>query len=454
MKHLLISTVGNRDVQFTRKQKESLPESFQYFLADNSETKDMMIISKSREDEWDFYRRSKELYHYYNEHNTSLEYPLIHHAIHHEGEPDKIILIATDQEPKFHLDTLYLGKILQSEIQKDLDKKVKLLTVKDALDASEIFELFQRLIQKNQNEHRITLHTSGGLPNFRISAFMSSLFKERVNVVNYVGKEARAASLYRDYEQHTLHQIVYGMLQNWNYSAILTLPLISDDVKHLCRLAIARLALDMDKARFLSSALSLNYPIPMENDQLAIEKELVYSAFVKYHQREYGDFLFRIFTFHDNVLVPHVEEILGGKIEYDPKSDHQSWKSLLRKKGNTDIYKYLKNATVGRTPLNFAMPNKEAYYRILHFCKKYSKTRKLTQKQFLVMNLYNKLSQLADLRNKIAHSYGGINESMILETASISDIKKITNKIDNYLNIKFDHIDPYEELNKMILDKV
>ncbi len=454
MKHLLISTIGNRDIQFVRKNFNLLPESIRSNLQINSENGDMLVFSKRIEDNQSFYTRSRDLYEIYDDCSQYIQYPLIKNAIRHEGRPDKVVLIATDQKPNYHLDTVYFGEILQRQISNDLEIEVSTLFVSKVKDGKEISMLFQELIQTYKAEYRITIHTSGGLPNFRISAFMTSLFQENVNVVNYIGTEAKEASMFRDYERHTLRHIVKGMLRNWNYSAVLSLPNISNEVRSLCRFAIARLALDLEKARVLSNSILLSNPIPMEDDQVAIEKELIYSAYIKYHQREYGDFLFRLFTFHDNMLIPHVEKILVGKVEHDKSTNHQSWNSLLRAKRNVDILDYLKTAKVGNVPLNINMPNKETYYRILHFCKKYSQSRKLNNKQFKVMKLYNKLSQLADLRNKIAHNYAGINESMILESASVSEIKEITNIMDNYLDIQFDKVTPYRELNEMIINRI
>ncbi len=451
MKHLLISTIGNRDIQFDKKDIENLPPEIQTHLSFNSETPTMVISKQSNG--VNFFFRSKEIYENYAVIEPYLEYPLIQNAIQNEGVPDKIILLATDQEPNFHLDTIYIAKILTRKLSNNLNVTSEIRAISNAIDTQAIFSNFQSIIDEHKDDYHITIHTSGGLPNFRICAFMASLFKENVKVVNYIGKEARDASMYHDYERHALNQIVENMLRNWNYSALLLLPGISDDVKKITRFAIARLALDLEKAREFNLSTKLEYPIPKEDDQVALEKELMFSAYIKYHQKEFGDFLFRIFTFHDNMLVPHVQEILGGEFEYD-KTGHQKWIDLLSHPDNIDIKEYLENAKFGNASLKFDFPNKEAYYKIIHFCKKDSNCRKMDQNKYSVLNLFNKLRSLADLRNKIAHGYKGVNESMILSAANVSSIKDITKMVDKYLEIEFQKLEPYREINEKILELI
>jgi len=451
MKHLLINTIGNRDVQIRKENLHNLNESIRSFFEENTESPDMFVISKRISESGTFYSRSERLYLGYDEISPFLEYPLIDIAIKENGIPDKLILMVTDQERQHHLDTVFLGEILKIKLLESYEIEVEVVSIVDVHDMGFVSRFFKETIDKYIEEYRITLHTSGGIPNLRIIAFMSSLFKDNVSVVNYIGKEATEASVFKTYESHTIKQIVSKMLKNWNYSAILTLPYINSDVRNICDFTIARLALDLDKARKLSQNLNLEYPIPDQKDHVAIEKELVYSAYIKYHQREYGDFLFRMFTFHDNMLVPHVEKILDGEIVFDKRSNHALWKELIKKEVNKDIYEYLETTKVGNSPLDISQPNKTAYYKILHFCKKYSKTRNLEEKSFQVMTLFNKIGKLADLRNKIAHHYEGVNEDMILMEASLKDIMTLTKTIDRYLQISFSELSPYQEINKLIL---
>lgn len=454
MKHLIISTIGNRDVQVKKEDFLNLPEKIQSYFEENTEAPDMYVVSKKWTDAENFYNRSAQIFDLYDEVKSFLISPLLDIVIKENGVPDKIILVVTDQKNQHHLDTVFLGKILAKKLSDTYDADIKLATIQDVYDLEFIGEYFRTAIEEHLDEYRITIHTSGGIPNFRIIAFMNSLFKEKVSVVNYIGRDAKEASVFKEYELHTLRQIVDKMLTNWNYSAILNLPYVNERVRNLCELAIARLALDLAHARELAKDLDLEFSIPDSQDHLAMERELIYSAYVKYHQKEYGDFLFRMFTFHDNMLIPHVEEILGGKIEYNRKTNHASWKALLNREENKDIFQYLQSTKIGHSPLDISEPNKKAYYKILHFCKKYSKKRTLDEKASQVMKVSNRIEQLADLRNRIAHHYKGINEEMVLSGGSLKRINDLTRRIDTYLNTDFINLPPYQEINRRIRQNI
>jgi hypothetical protein len=176
-----------------------------------------------------------------------------------------------------------------------------------------------------------------------------------------------------------------------------------------------------------------------------LEKELYFAAMIKYAQGNYADYLWRLFTIHDNLLTPIIENYLGGPIIYEKSGEHAQWKALLAP--HKELLEYLNNQKVGpeKVPLAWDFPNKYAFRCIFDFL--YMHVEKPSQ----LMEIDKNMEKLAPLRNSIAHHYQGVSLEQIDETLG----KKMPSEKFNYLLATYLGLSPkemgiYDDINQRI----
>ena len=458
MKKVLFLTLGNRDLQLPPSAKIERA-IYDHFDTGNIDTQDNNIIKKSDKK---FIEHSRLIWENYEDCFSEVTFPMVDKSIELAGDDlQEIVIITTKQSPldpqDCHYIALFLKKVLES---KNYVVNYEPITF-PPIDLGELVEFFNTLYEKYSG-WSIYFGNSGGTPDMRAASHMSAMFKG----VEFItlkspnrGKEQDRVSKINNFKKQehlVLQHIVEKMLLNYDYAGILQLPLQDDEILLLAEYAQTRLLLDHDRLRLIIENISNpDLDIPEVFTPFELMVEVAQSARIKCKQNAYADYLWRLFSIGDNLLIPDMEIILGGKIIHNKKDGHAYWNSLLDK--DPELKKYLESSTVNDKPLNFNEPNAFAYVKIL----KYSVTNNGYIKTTTLDTLDKIIGNLRDLRNGIAHNMKGISRVMIEEKISpklllsnTKGIEGLNHLICQHFNLSPDEIKIYDHLNALILNRL
>jgi len=241
-----------------------------------------------------------------------------------------------------------------------------------------------------------------------------------------------------------------SMLDVFDYEGVRQLPHHNKQIKQLTSYAIARIALDTDSMKHISEQLDdSDLYFPEEPTHRDFEKEILISALIKFNQQAYGDYLWRLFTFKDNVYIPDVEKLLEGKVKFE-YGNQKAWNQLLKNK--PDLLEYLETCDVSGTPLNYQAPGEYVYKFIIDF---YINEKDYQEPKYYPIRTY--IDKLKKLRNDIAHRYEGISlEKMDKAIAKASkppiNTEQFNQKLRSYLEMPDENdFGIYNVINQKIL---
>jgi len=245
-------------------------------------------------------------------------------------------------------------------------------------------------------------------------------------------------------------------MHSYDYAGLMQLPLQDEGIQLLAEYAQTRLLLD--HSRLNEIAERLPYPFlqlpdtPSPNDLM---KEIVQSARIKFHQRAYADFLWRIFTIGDNIHIPHIESILNGVVVFNKKDGHKTWHDLIN--NQPELKQFLENFKINENPLKIDEPNAFAYNAIL----KYAMEKNIYSPPPTLIPLVKIIDDLRGLRNGIAHNMKGISLEQIeakipprLLPGTVKGVKGLHTLICNHFGLPEDHIGVYDEINTLIRQRL
>ncbi len=449
MKKILIATVGNRDLQLS----SDLPKEFyDYFEKGSSDTGTNLIIKKTG---GGFLENSKVILENYDSLKDRMSFPMVETYLEKlEEKPDLIVLISTKQEPLDSQDCHYVVLFMQRWLEQRGHKVDYYPLECSPVDFPELVNVFS-MFYDGYRDCQLYVGNSGGTPDMRAASYAAGFFRGIQFITIQARNKQVSMTNFSAQEKLVLKHTVEKMLENFDYSGILELPINSKKVRNLSRYAIARLGFDFALARQMANSLGLsNLDIKQKLVPKELEQEMLRSALIKFKQKSYADYLWRLFTISENLLIPDVEHHLGGEVRFDPPK-HSRWNELLKK--HSSLVDYLKLQVVDSSPLVFNKPNVYAYGHILGFFKKKGEHTPHP----LIENVKANFSSIRYLRNGIAHDYEGINENMIKQRLVATALPGGLATIDNfnamlceYSGISVNENGVYDKVNELILKEM
>lgn len=449
MKKILITTVGNRDLQLS----SDLPKEFyDYFEKGGSDTGANLIIKKSG---GRFLENSKFILENYESLKEKISFPMVETYLEKlEEKPDLIVLISTKQEPLDSQDCHYVVLFLQRWLEQRGHKVDYYPLECSPVDFPELVNVFS-MFYDGYRDCQLYVGNSGGTPDMRAASYAAGFFRN----IQFITIQARSKQVsmtnFSAQEKLVLKHTVKKMLDNFDYSGILELPIDSKKVRNFSRYAIARSSLNFELARqmVLSTGVS-SLDIKTELSPKELEQEVLRSALIKFKQKSYADYLWRLFTISENLLIPDVERLLEGNIDFDPPS-HAKWNTLLRK--HLGLVEYLRLQKINGRDLKFSEPNAYSYEYVLNFFKE----KGAYSPHPLLENIKANFVSLRYLRNGVAHNYKGINENIIKQKlvpaalpGGLATIDNFNAMLCEYMGINADDNGIYDMVNELIMKEM
>lgn len=441
MQNILIITLGNRDLQLP--SNATLPISiFKHFEGGNVDTGENYVIKKN---DRLFLEHSERIWDAYEICKNEVVFPMVETClVELKAKPDKIILISTAQDPLDSQDCVYIANFLQKRLSEN-DYSVDFYPLRcSPVNFPKLVEVFSGLYQQWEG-HQIWVGNSGGTPDMRAASYAGGFFRG----IRYITLQARDKQAnvtnFQAQEKLVLKHVVEKMLDNFDYSGLLNLPINDPEIKLLAEYALARLSLDFDHANEI--AAQMHNPMLALPSNMGIrdkEKEVWISAKIKFQQKAWGDYLWRLFLIQDNLWIPLLENQLNGPIIHKKESNFKEWKDLIGK--HPKLVKYLDNCKISNKPLRYEEPTKTVFDKIKIFYKIGTPILNEIDK---IMNI-----SMRDLRNGVAHNYRGVNREIIEKELNASNvtIEEFHKKISIHVAIKEDDFGVYAKISEKILN--
>ncbi len=446
MQHILFITIGTRDLQLP-PQVQIEVQLFEHFEAGNVDTGKNHVVKRN-----DFLRHTQAILEAYDQLKDRVVFPMVEKSIELAGENiQEIVLISTCQDPNDVQDTYFLGQFIQRRLHEKGFVVHEQPIIFPPIDFEQLVEFFTNLYERFIG-YQIFFGNSGGTPDMRAASHFAGMFRN----IQFITLQARTGQAnmrnFDRQERLVLLHTIEKMLENFDYAGITQLPLSNNIISKYAEYALARMSLDFERANDIARQLDIADWIVPENPKVN-EQETYFSAKIKLHQHAWADYLWRLFTIHDNIFVPHIEELLSGKVMHNPKTEHEEWRRLIAQHPELESYlrsKVLKNGS----PLRWEEPNKFVYHQILRFFHErgeYLLTAELE-------DIHKNLLALGALRNAIAHNYKGINRQMIEEKLigkTLPDgqpaLEGFNRLLESYMGIAAEDFGIYPKVNQRIL---
>lgn len=462
----LILLLGNRDVQVPKSKSDRLENRFTKNLVVNNEGDgEFLIVQKAKGAESSFLDVSKMMWEEIEYFYPFSAYPILDatlKVIENAGESlSKVYLSTSKQKEPHHQDSFYFAEIIRYHLEKKgIDCELRLCS-DNPNDFSAMVAFYTYLFEDlGEKYSKVFVSNSGGTPTMRSASHFAGIFR-RFEYITISSEDNSNLQHFRTQENMILSKIVNSMLHVFDYEGIVQLPIEQEVVKGLAEYALARIALDFKLAKKKIAPFTTDYPelqelitdLEVVPTVKILEKEMFLSAKIKFHQRNYTDYLWRLFTIHDNMYIPFVESSLAGKIIYNPKSEFQEWKELLSK--DLVLLTYLQEKTLGEKPLRWEDPNKFAFKAIFD----YYHPKSGNERPPFIDDIDKCLQSIGILRNAVAHEFG-FNQQKKLEGIGIEEMENYLPKkinindlnllMSSYLSLDWNDLGVYGKLNTLI----
>jgi len=400
--------------------------------------------------------------------------PAIDYVLDKHEEIHNLILVGTNQElnadvSDFHKkkDTYELVQLVKLYVKKKYKPRVakilECIVTNDIIYHDIMFDEFAEKLAKPpfdfRQEDDVYLFAQSGIDAIN-TALLLNCIEQYPQTIQLNKPENSSVAFQLHFPEKFYKRLISGKvlhaIENYNYAAVFDLN-YDEKVTLFSKYAFSRLTFDFDKAKQYLGQLchedpnNRSYYINLSNQldfkETGMEGKLVemyISAKVLLKRYAYSDFLVRIFSLTEILLKPKVAALLGGQIKYKASDNHQQWNDLLAVK--PDLLEHLKECKFGKKNLDISYPNKLVYKKIVDF---YDKKNNRSDASFDL--LYNHLSTLSDLRNKVAHEMIKVNETDINEALKKrkTDLDGVLALADNYFGVN--GMGDYDEINQKLV---
>lgn len=479
MNNALILLLGNRDVQVVTSQLDLLPSNIANHLVRNNDSAEgTYVIDKSSQSGATFFQLSQLIASQLEEVYQWLDFPLLNATLaelNQEGQAVQHVYLTTSaQSPPHPQDGSFFAEILLHPLTQ-LGYACSLrLCDRNPTDFAAMTDFYDRLFSEVEQAHdRVFVSNSGGTPAMRSASHFAGIFRGFQYITISSSNRANLNTFARQ-ERMILHKIVRSMLERYDYQGLLQLPIQNETIKQLARYAQARIALNFTVAQSIALEskeadaffAELHGQLDQDLSKQQLGREMFLSAKIKFYQGSYSDYLWRLFTIYENLMIDYAEQILGGPIEYQPKTtEHESWKTLLQafEQRSPGFLHWLGQRTVRDTPLDYSEPNKFTYLEIIRYAQEQTPPLlEVTDQLFLIVQC---LDQVNWLRNDAAHRYKGfgveqINDELPRKLLGIDrrahrqqgTIRKFNELLANFLGLDWTDFGIYHKINTQILE--
>ena len=461
MKTALIITIGSRDLQLPKDQFIRLFGEGDYTpLLDRRQNPYSRKMADYLLDEPSRFDKAKE----------HLLFPIIKPCLDKlksEGQiPERIILVVTDQPEEvgdFHFgDTVSSGQLLS----KLLATKYKIQTgafktfpVKENVNfLDSMYAFFESSSTRSPfNELRsfdnVLLLNQGGIDAINFGLLFSAI-KVYGKTLTQLCVDERTETCYKiGFVQQSLaqseRQKAKAFCERFAYSALETLEL-DTAIGTIGRYAAARLHFDFDAARtYLKELMAPQYRTfvtgqiaqlsQVQEDDMALLKELYINAKIHYLQAAYVDFLLRFFRIIEELARASAIKYIG-LTEYNNENWKKDINDRLARPEFAQLASYLTIQKVNGNELKYESGTITTFQAINRFYKD-------PKTEFI-----DKIIPLSQLRNKSigAHDFQPVSKYLIEGKLASKNItmQHVFEELDKYLQVSEN---PFDQINQQIL---
>lgn len=484
MKNYLIITLGTRDIQILKANLEAnswnihgeantrnskiTKDDFELEATNNSVYPEYLLVSPRKGGEYIL----KHLPYFLPIIELPLIQPLLNHLQEKNIKITNYLIIYTDQEQSFkegkikdfHLnnDTLYF-----KEIVLEIFKTHTLLSDAQS-DEYGIFEQvanidFQYdhfavsckdlLLDNPDNIGEILLLPQGGIDqiNHAITLQLLQAFKHKVRLFQQPeSSEPIELTFNKKFLNDLNKQKIQKHLDDYDFGLIDNTLHRNKKIHHLAQYAYKRLSLKNNQnqthVEFLKNGGNFLF-LDLDNTDQSKLRDLYISSKISLKHQDFNSFLWKIFTFNENLFSVKIEEILGktekyfipGNGKYD---ENVAWVDKLNRT-NTKLVPELK-----KQGLHLSNPNRKAFFVMLPILFPDDPNLPLYQ------NLARNLEILSQRRNKLAHKLGSIDKNELKQLfGNDYSLENLISDIDQLFNLQtpfgiYDQIK--EEIEKLL----
>jgi CRISPR-associated protein (Cas_Csm6) len=456
MKNVLIVLLGNRDLQIHRLHIGKFPHNYDDLWMKNNDSPDFFTIQTRHTNETFLSISEKIEQELEGVFKDTITFPMVEQYVSllpKEGV-EKIIFTTSEQTPLDKQDCFHIGNIATKLFSEKGFKTEFRPFACNPTDFGELVNFYLTLFNEYKGYH-IVFGNSGGTPDMRAATYFAGIFRNIEFITINAREKQSNKNNFRHQERLILQHTVKEMLQVFDYEGINQLPISNQNIKHLAQYAQARIALNFEKAKEVAARLpqtnDFNKLLLTQVDRKMqikdLERETYFSAKIKYHQGSFSDYLWRLFTIHDNMFIPTTENLLGGQVEFNKKDDHSKWNNLID--AQPDLVIHLESKVINSRPLNFREPNKFAYKAIVdYFLPKGNPNRPV-----FIDEINACLENLGNLRNAVAHNYKGIGKEDIVNNLPKKYATTFNDTLSQFVGEKWSEFGIYQAINDEILKR-
>ena len=473
----MVMFLGNRDIQVHKKDKSELKDKFAQYLTLNNDDKDYYIINKSSKENT-FLDNSAHYLNHWNELKHVLQFVFLDRSI--EIVKDKqrgdevditVYIITTNQTNPHPQDCVHVAEMLARKLEGLGMKYEKRLIEFNPGKLGELIKHTNQVydeIESAEYDH-VFVSNSGGTPNMRTASHFAGLFKG-YDYITISASSDRNAQTFIKQEKEVLRNTLNKLLTHFNYTGILDLPFKNKRINRLCRYAHYRKFLAFEEARREINghtkdefcAILYNDLETIRSNRRLLEKEMYFSAKIVWRNGAFSDYLWRISTLYDNILLKYMDEHFNMDfnivIKKSYRGQENKWERFLDDHPSIKSYLDSRNRdgkdwdeTQGSDKkLWFNKPNKYVYKCIYDFCEIGSQ---YPEKKELLAQLLEYMEIFGDYRNRVAHYLSGTSKDEVNKNKDMKkgmSIEKFNRLLDQYYNSEENDFGIYDQINDKI----
>lgn len=488
MKNYLVITLGTREIQIPISKIEEnnfevieeKGERFSKYFLQHKENKSLIIEVKRPTSEFpDFYtlnspRNDGEIIasSHFEQFQSIIDYPIIRPSIeflkHKKINLDIITLIYTDQEEEYSVgrvaeyhknnDSLFYAEILEKLIRSDSyfqNTEIDLFVVKkNVYDLAFQYDDFKRInnyLLYSEQVKQVFLYPQGGIDsiNQALTLRLIETFKGKVvQLQKAEGADFKELDFPSKFLSSLNKQKVLKHLENYQFGLI-DESLVVDYPEKEKILKLTKYAYEKLNLNYTAFPKGIDGKFK-EGGKIEIKcKDLYLSAKINFHNQDYGNYLWKLFTLLENLYRYKCEKYIGDTSGYyDSKFEggieNVEWIRFLKnslsnvKNEDKSLFDYLEGVFLPPfgNKLKLNNPNRHLFKYIYIFLVTTQTIDDSNETQKNLENIEKILNGLSYKRNKIAHEMAPVSIEQLNRLVGENKIQQLNNNLDQIFNIQ------------------
>jgi len=392
--------------------------------------------------------KGKEIFNNFDQYKSKINIELIEPFLNQfKDDIKKIYLFATNQEDsEYNLqDTLYFGRIIQKILEEDYKTECEVKEyIHNPTDYELVFDFFINFFKNFDDSTLKIISNSGGIPAMKFSILLvaTSLFNNlEVYSVDEKTNQLKEVQYKNTIKKEFIKKSALEFLDKFNYTSIISLiernRIENQKLMFILEYCKHRLNFDFETANnklngFLSYLTSNQrddfneYLVELKNDQKKLISELWLNMYIKWDNKEYIDFIGRLFRFSE--VIPQYLISLHANIKIEWSNEEEAFDKLNLFISNYEgMSNFLSNVRKLEKTERGYKPNRH----VLTMCLRYLIIKNILVEEDL-MSKVGKINELIDkLRHKsvVAHGFESVTKERIIKEYGESDLVKDINYI-------------------------